>query len=74
MERRVLIVWDGAGWYARRVRCIEHALDVDEKVYRCDAHLGGPFDTADEAVAALRESGLLPFKHAREAMKLDTKT
>jgi hypothetical protein len=53
--QRVLIVCDvGGAWYVRRVRLIEWDLDRDEKVYRCDKPLGGPFLTLDEAVAHAR--------------------
>lgn len=57
MKKRALIVFDGKAWFVRRVRAIEHALDVDEKVYHCDAHLSGPHDTVDEAVTSLRKHG-----------------
>lgn len=53
---RIAIVSDNDGqWYARRIRVVEHDLDADEKVYRCDRHLGGPFSSAAEAIAAARE-------------------
>jgi hypothetical protein len=42
---KVLIVHDGTAWFVRRVRTIEHDLDLDEKVYRCDEHLGGPYES-----------------------------
>jgi len=50
---KVCIVFDGVAWFTRRVRVIEHDLDRDEKVYRCDKHLGGPFRSAMEAVGSL---------------------
>lgn len=53
MSKRILIVFDGDCWFIRRVRASEHDAARDEKVYRCDEHLGGPFGTLDEAVAAL---------------------
>lgn len=34
--RRVVIVYDGAAWHVRALRVIEHDLERDEKVYRCD--------------------------------------
>lgn len=50
---RVAIVSDDDGnWYVRRIAWIEHNLDRDEKVYRCDVPIGGRFKTLDEAVAA----------------------
>jgi hypothetical protein len=54
--RRVLIVFAGDAWYVRRVRLIEHDLDKDEKVYRCDKPLGGPFKTPLEAIQSLPKS------------------
>jgi hypothetical protein len=50
---RTLVVFDGTDWFLRKVRAIEHDLDKDEKVYRCDEHIGGPFQTLDSAVATL---------------------
>jgi hypothetical protein len=49
-KTRLLIVDDGSDWFVRQVRLIEHDLTRDEKVYRCDKHIGGPFDTLDDAV------------------------
>ncbi len=51
--RRPLLVFDGHAWFLRSVRVIEHDLTRDEKVYRCDAHLGGPFQTLREGMGAL---------------------
>ena len=33
---RIAIIFDGERWHVRRIRVIEHDLDRDEKVYRCD--------------------------------------
>lgn len=44
---RVLMVFDGSAWFVRRLRAIEHDLNCDEKVYRCDETLGGPFTLAE---------------------------
>jgi len=49
-EPRVAIVFDGTGWFVRRVRLIEHDLDRDEKVYRCDESIGGKCRSVTEAV------------------------
>lgn len=38
--RRIAIVFDGKHWFVRRIACIEHDWDNDEKVYRCDAPIG----------------------------------
>jgi hypothetical protein len=51
---RFLIVFDGESWFVRHVRAIEHDLDRDEKVYRCDAPVGGVHSTLDEAVKTFR--------------------
>lgn len=51
--RRGLIVYDGKGWFARRVRLIEHDLDRDEKVYRCDAPIGRRYRTLAAAARSL---------------------
>ena len=48
--QRSLIVFDGTAWLIRNVRLIEYDLDRDERVYRCDKHLGGPFETLAGAV------------------------
>jgi hypothetical protein len=53
----VLIVRNRGKWYSRRVRCVEHRLDVDEKVYHCDQPLTGPHKTAEQALRALRDDG-----------------
>jgi hypothetical protein len=47
--RIAIVSTEGGFWYVRRVRTVEHDLSADEKVYRCDKHLGGPFLTLDEA-------------------------
>jgi len=51
---RFLIVFDGTSWFVRHVRVIEHDLDRDEKVYRCDTPVGVAHDTLDDAVKTLR--------------------
>lgn len=33
---RVAIVFDGQGWYVRRIAMIEHNQADDEKIYYCD--------------------------------------
>jgi hypothetical protein len=50
---RPALVFDGANWFIRSIRVIEHDLERDEKVYRCDRHLGGPYDHLVKAFAAL---------------------
>lgn len=51
---RVAIVSTEDGqWYIRRVRVVEHDLENDERVYRCDKHLGGPFKSAHAAVRSI---------------------
>lgn len=39
---RIAIVSDGAKWYVRRIRLVEHDQVRDEKVYRCDRPISGP--------------------------------
>lgn len=50
---RIAIIFDGGHWFLRGIRSIELGLDDNEKVYRCDRDLGGPFDSLDEAVSSL---------------------
>jgi hypothetical protein len=47
---RLLIVCDGDRWYVRRLVTITHDLASDEKIYRCDAPIGGACKTIAEAV------------------------
>ena len=47
---RLLIVCDGGAWYVRRLVSITHDLERDQKIYRCDAPIGGPCATLKEAV------------------------
>ena len=48
--RRFAIVNDAKGlWYVRRLYSSMHDLDADHKIYRCDKHLGGPYETLAEA-------------------------
>ncbi len=58
MKNRVLIVFDGTAWFIRGVGAIVHDLRLDEKVYHCDRHLGGPFETLEAAVEAVKGLGL----------------
>jgi len=39
MAKRFLIAFDGTFWHVRRVRCVDHDLWRNEKVYRCDKPL-----------------------------------
>jgi hypothetical protein len=52
---RVLIVFDGESWYVRRVVAIIEHLDIGEKEYRCDAHLGGPYHTLPKATTVAKK-------------------
>lgn len=48
-QGRILIVSDDDGnWYVRAVRLVEHDLDNDEKVYRCDQPIGGKYKSLAE--------------------------
>lgn len=50
---RIAIVFDGGKWHVRRIRVIEHDLDRDEKIYRCDKPIANDLLTlADAADAA----------------------
>lgn len=49
-NKRILVVFDGDSWFVRRVRVIEHDLTKDEKVYRCDAPIGGAYKSLAEAI------------------------
>jgi len=49
---RPLLVFDGASWFLRQVRSVEHGV-TGEWTYRCDVPLGGSFPTLREGVAAL---------------------
>jgi hypothetical protein len=54
--KRYLLVNDASGkWFIRHVRMVEYNLTKDEKIYRCDAPAGGPYDTLDFAIEKLRE-------------------
>lgn len=56
--KRLLLVFDGKAWFIRHVCVIIHDYKpedgIDEKVYRCDRHMGGPFRTFDTAARAMR--------------------
>jgi hypothetical protein len=47
-----LLVFNEGFWYVRSVASVMHDLDRDEKVYRCDGHVGGPYNTLEEATKA----------------------
>jgi hypothetical protein len=51
---RLLIVTDGRAWFVRHVRVVERGMDWGEQVYRCDAPVGGRFESLDEATAFVR--------------------
>jgi hypothetical protein len=55
---KIAIVFDGTAWHVRNVRVIEHDLERDEKVYRCDRPISNdhksPYDAAISALDALR--------------------
>ena len=55
-NERILFVWDGGAWFARRVKSIEHDLDCNEKVYRCDEPIANDCSTLRDALdTAMRE-------------------
>ena len=53
---RVVIVWDGLTWYVRRLRVLEHDLDRNEKVYRCDMPIANDCETGEDALRAALEA------------------
>jgi hypothetical protein len=55
---KVAIIFDGEAWFVRSIRTIEHDLDLDEKVYRCDTPIGGPFKSISDAVECWAKSVL----------------
>lgn len=63
--QRVLIVFDGKAWFVRQVRVIEHDLDRDEKVYRCDQPVGAAFSHPEDALLAATRFVGLPKRRGR---------
>lgn len=53
-KSRFLIVSDGDYWYIRRVISVEHDLDKDHKVYRCDKPIGTRYELLDTACTVLK--------------------
>jgi hypothetical protein len=56
---RLLIAFDGWNWYIRRIKLVEHDIQHDEKVYRCDRPIGKPCATLLDAVLAVYRSKIL---------------
>jgi hypothetical protein len=54
---RIILVYDGNLWFARHLRVIEHDLERDEKVYRCDAPIGTGHRSLESLVKMLEASG-----------------
>lgn len=52
---KMLMYFDGSHWWIRRVCLNVHDLNLDEKIYRCDKHLGGPYSDFDIAVVAMKQ-------------------
>ena len=50
--KRIAIVFDGTAWFIRRIRVIEHDLERDEVIYRCDHPIANDLRDLD---AVLRE-------------------
>jgi hypothetical protein len=56
LTNRIVIANDESGaWYIRRIRVVEHALDRDEKVYRCDWPVGGRYASLEEALTVAKQ-------------------
>lgn len=49
-DRRVLIVFDGHKWHVRRLACITHDLERNEKIYTADMPIANDLETPEEAV------------------------
>lgn len=49
------IIFDGNNWHVRRIRVVEHDLEKDEKVYRCDLPISNDHATLADVpeIAAL---------------------
>lgn len=54
IAKRFLIVFNGKKFFVRSVRCVQHDLELDEKVYRCAYPIGIAFDTIEDAWEAAR--------------------
>lgn len=55
MSEQYLIANDKSGkWFVRRIRIVEHDMDRDEKVYRCDLPIGAAYSSLPAAVEALQ--------------------
>jgi hypothetical protein len=52
--RRLAIIFDGARWHVRSIRLIEHDLDLDEKIYRCDKPISNDHRSIEDAVASAK--------------------
>lgn len=60
---RVLFYMDEGGlWWARHIALIEHDLDMDHMVYRCDTPLAGPCDTLTEVALLAASRNMLENK------------
>ena len=53
-DQRLAIVFDGENWHVRSIRLIEHDLDRDEKVYRCDKPISNDHSSPEEAVESAK--------------------
>jgi hypothetical protein len=53
--RRGLIVFDGEMWHVRNVAVIQHDLDADELVYRCNKPIKNDLYSGEEALRRLQK-------------------
>jgi len=51
--QRIAIICDGYCWHIRSIAVIEHDMDRDEMVYRCDKPISSDHETLAKAVEAL---------------------
>ena len=52
--RRLVIIFDGARWHVRSIRLIEHDMQHDEQIYRCDRPISNDHHTIEAAVASAK--------------------
>jgi hypothetical protein len=65
-RQRFLLANDTTGrWYLRRIYSVAEDLEVGHKVYRCDKHMGGPYETLFEAVHLLGKHTHAPRQRKR---------
>lgn len=64
--QKVLIVYDGAYWFVRRVASSLHDGIHDEKVYHCDQPIGSRYRSLDAAAKVAKTALKNGFKPRRK--------